>query len=99
MDFSDDERYYNELCELVIRQTDYDKNKAEEKLKEHNNNVKEIIREYMGGNQSEKGAKSTINQEIYSQIRDLMDTASKTYREKQEWIRRREEWVAENIEH
>ncbi len=97
MNISDDERH--QLCEIIIRQTDYDKNMAEEKLKEHNNNVKEIIREYMGVNQSEKEAKSTINQEIYSQIRHLMDTASKNYREKQEWMRRREEWVKQNTEH
>lgn len=96
MDSSDDEYQNGELCKLIMRQTDYDQNKAEEKLKEHNSNVREIIREYIGGSQREKPPKSTINQEIYSQIRDLMDTGSKNYREKQEWDRRREEWVAEN---
>ena len=96
MDYSDDEHHNYELCKLIMRQTDYDQNKAEEKLKEHNNDARKIIREYIGGTQREKTTKSTINQEIYSQIRELMDTASKTYREKQEWTQRREEWVAKN---
>ena len=77
------------LKEIVMRQTDYTDVQALEKLNEHNNNITTVIREYMFANVKEKTKeKETLekstNQQIYHDIRSLMDNASLTYNAKKE---------------
>ena len=36
-----------ERIEMIMRQTDYDKVTAEQKLEQHKNNVMDVIREYL----------------------------------------------------
>lgn len=79
---------YEQITEIIKRQTDYDDETIKSKLVEHNNNVIDIIREYM--NPTNKSLlKNTItpkttNQKVYYEIRKLMDDASETYRKKKE---------------
>ena len=69
--------------QVIMRQTDYSLETAQQKLTEHNNDVMAVIREYM----NPTGKKSAIipppklstNQQIYKEIRGWMDTAAKTY--------------------
>lgn len=60
---------------IVMRQTDYDKSKAESKLLEHDNDVQCVIMEYMGVNMTEKKKQEessmTMNQKIFKSIRDF----------------------------
>ena len=77
----------NELIDVVMRQTDYDKEQASCKLKEHNYNVYDTVREYMGGpatSQSHDKPKTSTNQMIYGEFRKLLDDAAKNYRIKKE---------------
>lgn len=68
---------------LILRQTDYTKELAIQKLQKHNNNPLNVIREYMGINTTEKKAPiKSLNQEIYKQIRSKLDTSMREYREK-----------------
>lgn len=74
----------SELKEVIKRQTDYSDECIEEKLKEYDNDVVNIIREYLNKdkkadtkNDNEKSSKNdnekSSNQERYKMIRDLMD--------------------------
>jgi len=79
----DDEEQIN----MIMRQTDYTKEISEEKLKEHNNDIMSVMREYMGPSKiSSKPASSkfSVNQQIFKEIRGMMDDASKTYQNKKE---------------
>ena len=79
---------YEQITEIIKRQTDYDDETIKSKLVEHNNNVIDIIREFM--NPTNKSLlKNTItpkttNQKVYYEIRKLMDDASEAYRKKKE---------------
>ena len=77
------------LIDVIIRQTDYTEEKAIEKLTEHKNDVIAIVREYMGVVKPPSKndiIKSSTNQQIFSEIRNLMDDAAKTYQAKKEEI-------------
>lgn len=85
----------NNVIDVIVRQTDYTKEKAIEKLIEHNNNVLAVVREYMGvqpKQNAEDNNKST-NQQIYGEIRNLMDDAARRYNAKKEYERRKEEYI------
>jgi len=75
----------DEQINMIMRQTDYTKEISEEKLKEHNNDIMSVMREYMGPSKiSSKPASSkfSVNQQIFKEIRGMMDDASKTYQNK-----------------
>ena len=87
------------LVDVVLRQTDYTEEKAIEKLKEHNNDIIAIVREYMCGSAIKKPhtidtTNKSTNQQIYGEIRNLMDDAAKTYKAKKDLEKRREEYIA-----
>ena len=66
--------------DMIMRQTDYDASTAELKLKEHNNDIMQVIREYMGPSKTATNVtKLSTNQQIYKEIRGMMDDAAKTY--------------------
>ena len=59
--------------EIIMRQTNYSKEEAEEKLKKHNNDVMETIEEYINYDSSQNvNVKTTTNQQIYKEIRELL---------------------------
>ena len=63
----------DDSCDIVMRQTDYDKETAEKKIQEHGGDVKKVIREFLGISNTttnSKKSKST-QQQIYSQIRNF----------------------------
>ena len=75
----------NQDIDIVLRQTNYTKEVAIQKLEEHNNNAINVIKEYMGVKPTEKKAPiKSLNQEIYKQIRLKLDTSMDEYRSKQD---------------
>jgi len=59
--------------EIIMRQTNYSKEEAEEKLKKHNNDVMKTIEEYINYDSSQnENVKTTTNQQIYKEIRELL---------------------------
>jgi len=72
--------FSRDVVELVMRQTDYDENKAVAKLSEHKGEVVAVIREHMGGSKYSKPAPSTTNQAVFNEIRGMMDDAATRYR-------------------
>ena len=68
------------LIEMVMRQTNYNYEQAEEELKKNNNNYIIVIREAMGIKKETNNTVTSINQGIYKEIRTLMDTRDTTAR-------------------
>jgi hypothetical protein len=66
---------------LIMRQTGYDRDTAQQKMVEHNNDVMQVIREYMAPAKPIKKCttKLSVNQQIYKEIRGMMDDAAKRY--------------------
>lgn len=76
----DKPKFSRDVVELVMRQTDYDEEKAMAKLEEHNGEVVSLIREHMGGSKYTKPSPKTTNQTVFSEIRGMMDDAASRYR-------------------
>jgi len=77
----------DEQINMIMRQTDYTKEISEQKLKEHNNDIMSVMREYMGPSKigsKPASSKFSVNQQIFKEIRGMMDDASKTYQNKKE---------------
>lgn len=64
------------LITIILKQTNYDKKTAIEKLKKWDNNHINVIKEYMNPDfQTKKNKKpQTNNQKIFSEIRNFMDS-------------------------
>jgi hypothetical protein len=74
----------HKMIEMVTRQTTYTYEEAKSKVIEHNFDFTKVVREYMGITKKEEINTKSVNQQIYTEIRDLMDTAASSYRYKQE---------------
>ena len=69
-----------EKVALVMRQTDYNEEKALEKLKEHEYNEITVVKEYLGVPIKKTAAPiKSINQEIYKQLRNKLDSNMRDY--------------------
>ena len=84
------------LIEMVMRQTNLSFDETSECLKKHNNNYMIVIKEALGINNDNKKKPKTVNQEIYTEIRGLMDNASERYRKQQE-IEKQKEIIIEKL--
>ena len=85
-----------EHISMIMRQTDYTRETAQQKLQEHKNNLMSVIREYMAPPSSvltsgltpgpapgpAQVPKNSVNQQIYKEIRGLMDDAARNYANK-----------------
>lgn len=83
------------LKDIVMRQTDYSEEQTLLKLKEHNNDIMAIVREFMGIpiRNKVKETKQTVNQQIYSEIRTLMDDAAASYKARKEAEEKRQIYI------
>ena len=79
------------LRDVVMRQTEYTEEQALKKLQEFNFDVMAVVRDYMGINikNIEPPVKS-VNQQIYGEIRNMMDNAASNYRIKKEMDEKQE---------
>jgi hypothetical protein len=75
--------------DMIMRQTNYDEATARAKLAQHKDDVTNVIREYLTGGKVIATAppcntRLSVNQQIYKEIRGMMDDAAKTYLAKKE---------------
>jgi hypothetical protein len=73
----------DEKIQKVLRQTNYSEEEAREKLKENDFDEIKIIKSYLGIIEKKQSKITSINQEIYKQLRYKMDDSMNNYREKQ----------------
>lgn len=80
------EQQEQEHIEMIMRQTDYTEEVAREKLKQHNNQPILVIKEFMGINEKQKKniINSSLNQEIYRQIRYNLEDVRKGFVEREQ---------------
>tara|TARA_A100001011_G_C13806618_1_gene633203 strand:+ start:92 stop:319 length:228 start_codon:yes stop_codon:yes gene_type:complete len=71
-----------EKINIICSQTNYTINEATQKLDEFNNNIENVISDYLGINKDKKKENKSVNQMIYKEIRNLMDTSIKDFEKK-----------------
>lgn len=86
------------LIQVVMRQTDYSEKEAEEKLINFNYNVVDVVRDYMQPQNVKiesniNNLVTNVHQQKFTEIRKLMDSASKNHRKKKENELKRAELV------
>jgi hypothetical protein len=74
----------NSKIEIIMRQTDYNEEKAIEKLKLFDFNEMYVIRDYFGITEKKEKPQEfkSVNQAIYKQIRGHLDGAMRDYRDR-----------------
>ena len=84
------ENRQTEIINLVIRQTNYDKETAIEKIKEHNNDYLAVIKEYIlqDKKQQKTETNKSTNQKIMSEIRTFMDDVNNQYEKRKRYNQR-----------
>jgi len=68
-----------EKIQIILRQTNYTHEEANEKLKEYSFNEIAVIKAYLGIVDKKKIMQKTLNQEIYTQLRYRLDTNMRDY--------------------
>ena len=79
-----------EIINLVMRQTNYDKETIVEKLEANNNNYLAVIKEYIVQDKKEmkKEENKSTNQKIMSEIRTFMDDVNNQYAKRRRYNER-----------
>lgn len=77
------EQGVNDACEKIMRQTDYSRDFAFEKLKEHSMDIMSVVREWMGVESIQKKERSS-NQMVFDEFRIFLDSASRDYYKKKD---------------
>jgi len=84
------EKRIEETCKMIMRQTDYTYDESRDKLIKENFNYLTVIQKYVTGDTAEsssdktvtKSSDKTVNQHIYSELRNFMDTAAVGYEQR-----------------
>ncbi len=78
----------NELIQIVCRQTELTHEEAKDRLEKEQYNYMKVLNEYFGikDTSKNKNRMSTLstNQQIYGEIRNLMDSGARSFRKEQE---------------
>ena len=72
----------DEKIQKILRQTDYNKEEAKELLEKNDYDEIKTIRSYLGITEKKNSKITSINQEIYKQLRYKLDKSMNNYREK-----------------
>tara|TARA_Y100000389_G_C16972530_1_gene276391 strand:- start:19 stop:405 length:387 start_codon:yes stop_codon:yes gene_type:complete len=90
------QEYYDrvkiESVNMICRQTDYSEDEAKERLEKYNYNYQLVLNDFFNIKENPKENKTT-NQSIYGEIRNLMDTGARKFREQQERSKQYEEYM------
>ena len=95
------EKIKNELIAMVMRQTTYTHQETLDLLNKYNGDYMKVIKEFMKEDSNKEDSNKedsnkedsnniNINQQIYKEIRTLMDDASRNHRKKIEFAKKRE---------
>jgi hypothetical protein len=78
------EQRKGDLVQVVWRQTALPPVEAREMLEKEQYNYMKVLNDYFEIKENKKEISSSVNQQIYGEIRNLMDTGAKSYRIEQE---------------
>ena len=94
------EQMKTELVQVVCRQTELTTDDARELLEKEQYNYMKVLNDYFEIKENKKEISSSVNQQIYGEIRNLMDTGAKSYRieqERSEYIKKMNERRIETL--
>lgn len=94
------EKRIEETCKMIMRQTDYTYEESREKLIKENFNYLTVIQKYITGDSKQitsettatETSNKTVNQHIYSELRNFMDTAAVGYEQRKRRAEKMEEF-------
>lgn len=92
------EKKVHETCLVVMRQTDYSKEKALEKLKEHDMVALTVVKEYMGIPLIKQKKDLTANQAVFREFRTFLDDACSNYYKQKEMEQQKQAYIQKMIE-
>jgi hypothetical protein len=78
------EQMKTELVQVVCRQTELTIDAARELLEKEQYNYMKVLNDYFEIKETKKEISTSVNQQIYGEIRNLMDTGAKSFRMEQE---------------
>lgn len=92
------ERRLDEMCKMVMRQTNYTYEESTKLLIESRYNYMKVIQDYIGASKQEENIKNknTVNQMIYKELRTFMDVTAEQY-EKRKFQAERLELLRQQI--
>jgi hypothetical protein len=73
-------RIKEESVNMICRQTELSNDEAKKQLEEVNYDYMKVLNKYFGVTEKQKEEKGSTNQQIYGEIRNLMDTGAKNFR-------------------
>jgi hypothetical protein len=73
-------RIKEESVNMICRQTEFSEDEAKKQLEEVNYDYMKVLNKYFGVTEKQKEDKGSTNQQIYGEIRNLMDTGAKNFR-------------------
>jgi len=79
-----DNNQLEEKIQIILRQTDYTEEIAKEKLKEFNYDHIAVVKSFFGITEKKEPPISSVNQEIYRQIRYKLDASMREYNQRKE---------------
>ena len=81
-----------------MRQTDYNEEKALEKLKEHDMVALTVVKEYMGIPLKKQKKDLTANQAVFREFRTFLDDACSNYYKQKEMEQQKQAYIQRMIE-
>ena len=93
------EKKVEETCLVVMRQTDYTKDEALEKLKLHDMVALTVVKEWMGIPLEKQKKNVTANQAVFREFRTFLDEACGNYYAKREMEEQRQAYMQRLIAH
>jgi len=89
------EKRYTGAVALIVSQTNYTEEEAEEKLELWEGNYMNVIKEYLNPNFQKKKKKDngSLNQQMMSEIRHFMDDANSQFLKRKEVEKQKQEYI------
>ena len=79
----------NELIQIVCRQTELTEEEAKDRLEKEQYNYMKVLNDYFSIKDTSKNKnRISTNQQIYGEIRNLMDSGARSFRKEQETAQR-----------
>ena len=70
----------NDKIQIILRQTNYTEEEANEKLKKYDFDHLRVIKSYFGITEKKAPLVKSVNQEIYRQLRQNLDSSIRDYK-------------------
>ena len=91
------EQRLDEICKMIMRQTDYSYEESKEKLVKENYDYLKVIKNYMTSdvqqtNDTKQQQSKSVNQKIYTELRGFMDNTAEQYEKRKQQKERVEEF-------